>query len=78
MNDLEAVIAENLCEYIVVKPSLIGGIDQTLKISSFAAEDNIQTVISSTYDGPIALTGWCAVARMLHLKPHRFRTVTFY
>ena len=62
MNDLEAVIAENLCEYIVVKPSLIGGIDQTLKISSFAAKDNIQTVISSTYDGPIALTGWCAVA----------------
>ena len=62
MNDLEAVIAENLCEYIVVKPSLIGGIDQTLKISSFAAKDNIQTVISSTYDGPIALKGWCAVA----------------
>ncbi|MEC7118067.1 MAG: enolase C-terminal domain-like protein, partial [Actinomycetota bacterium] len=62
MNDLEAVIVENLCEYIVVKPSLIGGIDQTLKISSFAAKDNIQTVISSTYDGPIALTGWCAVA----------------
>lgn len=42
LNDLEAVIAENLCEYIVVKPSLIGGIDQTLKISSFAAHHLLQ------------------------------------
>tara|TARA_B100001769_G_scaffold274854_1_gene274479 strand:+ start:1349 stop:2323 length:975 start_codon:yes stop_codon:yes gene_type:complete len=62
INDLEAVISENLGEYIVVKPSLIGGIDQTLEISSYAAENNIQTVISSTYDGPIALQGWCSVA----------------
>lgn len=62
INDLNTIISENLGEYIVVKPSLIGGIDQTLKISSHAAENNIQTVISSTYDGPIALQGWCAVA----------------
>ena len=62
INDLNTIISENLGEYIVVKPSLIGGIDQTLKISSHAAEKNIQTVISSTYDGPIALQGWCAVA----------------
>ena len=62
INDLNTIISENLGEYIVIKPSLIGGIDQTLKISSHAAENNIQTVISSTYDGPIALQAWCAVA----------------
>ncbi len=62
INDLKAFISENLGEYIVIKPSLIGGIDQTLEISSYAEENNIQTVISSTYDGPIALQGWCAVA----------------
>ena len=62
INDLEAAISENLGEYIVIKPSLIGGIDQTLEISSYAAKNNIQPVISSTYDGPTALQGWCAVA----------------
>jgi o-succinylbenzoate synthase len=65
INDLEAVISENLGEYIVIKPSLIGGIDQTLKISSYAAKNNIQPVISSTYDGPTALQGWCAVASIV-------------
>ena len=62
INDLDTIISENLGEYIVVKPSLIGGIDRTLEISSYAEENNIQTVISSTYDGLIALQGWCAVA----------------
>ena len=62
VDDLEAVISEKLGEYIVIKPSLIGGIDQTLEIYSSAAANNIQTVLSSTYDGPIALQAWCAIA----------------
>ena len=60
--DGKAVIQENLGEFLVIKPSLIGGINQTLEISSYARKSNIQTIISSTYDGPAALQAWCALA----------------
>lgn len=62
IDDLEEITLENLSDYIIVKPSLVGGINRTLDVSSYAAENNIQTVISSTYDGPISLPAWCAIA----------------
>ncbi len=61
-DDLEVAIQNKLAEYVVLKPSLIGGIDQTVTVSNHLAEKGIHVVLSSTYDGPVGLRAWCELA----------------
>jgi len=65
MEDLDTIISENLGDYVVIKPALNGGIDSSLEFSRCASDNGLQTIISSTYDGPIALGAWCALAASL-------------
>lgn len=59
---LEYGLQNKLMDYVVVKPSLVGGIDDTLQIAKEAQSNGIQVVISSTYDGPVGLRTWCHLA----------------
>lgn len=61
-DDLELAIQNDLAEYVILKPSLIGGIDQTITVSNHLAMKGIHVVLSSTYDGPVGLRAWCELA----------------
>jgi o-succinylbenzoate synthase len=55
-------IEESLTDYVVLKPSLLGGIEPVLKIAKLAEDKGISVIVSSTYDGPVGLHSWCHLA----------------
>jgi o-succinylbenzoate synthase len=55
-------IEEDLTDHVILKPSLLGGIDPVLKIAELAKNKGISVIVSSTYDGPIGLYSWCHLA----------------
>lgn len=63
--DVEAVTASGACGAVVIKPTLVGGIDVVKPMVTTLRAAGVRTVLSSTYEGPVGLTAWCHVAAAL-------------
>lgn len=55
--DAEKFIANKAASFLILKPMMLGGIIPTLKIADLAKENNIQTVITSSFETVIGRTG---------------------
>jgi o-succinylbenzoate synthase len=56
-SDAEKFISNKAASFLVLKPMMLGGIIPALKIADFASENNIQTVITSSFETVIGRTG---------------------
>ena len=59
-------------QYAIIKPNLLGGISQALWLNSQLTKRSIKTVISSSFEGPIGISG---LHKIHHLFPHEFTEV---
>jgi o-succinylbenzoate synthase len=48
------IIDKGICRVLILKPMMLGGIINTLKIAKEAYKKNIKTIISSSFEGPLA------------------------
>jgi o-succinylbenzoate synthase len=53
-HDLDAVLA--VCDYVVVKPMALGGVDEALRAAERARESGVEPVVTTTIDGVVART----------------------
>lgn len=63
--DVDTVVARGLADVVVVKPSLVGGISDTVALATRAGAGGLDVVLSSVYDGPVGLAAWCHLAAAL-------------
>tara|TARA_B100000686_G_scaffold295236_1_gene325958 strand:+ start:258 stop:1259 length:1002 start_codon:yes stop_codon:yes gene_type:complete len=60
--DIEHMIFEGGASFIILKPTLLGGIDPVLVLSKQVRKLGAYPVLSSVYDGPVGLCTWCHLA----------------
>lgn len=53
-HDLDAVLAA--CDYVVLKPMALGGVDEALRAAERARERGVEPVVTTTVDGVVART----------------------
>lgn len=64
--DAEKFISHKAASFLVLKPMMIGGIIPALKIADLARENNIQTVITSSFESVIGRTGIVNAAALVN------------
>jgi L-alanine-DL-glutamate epimerase-like enolase superfamily enzyme len=53
-HDLDSVLAA--CDYVVLKPMALGGVDEALRAAERAREEGVEPVVTTTIDGVVART----------------------
>lgn len=54
IEDAKIIMDQGICRVLVLKPMMLGGIINTLKIAQEADKKNIKTIITSSFEGPLA------------------------
>jgi L-Ala-D/L-Glu epimerase len=65
-SDAEKFISAKAASFLVLKPMMLGGIVPALKIADLAKENNIQTVITSSFETVIGRTGIVNAAALVN------------
>jgi len=63
-SDLDALLAEEACDAVVLKPMLIGGVFKTSALSHLAAKAGKEVIITHCLDGPMGQASATLAARL--------------
>lgn len=69
LSDAEILINSGKIKYIVLKPSLTGGINDFFTIKKLAGEKNVNLIVSSAFESPL---GFSLVSVLASTVSHRF------
>jgi O-succinylbenzoate synthase len=59
-------LATPICDVVILKPTIIGGISKTMTLAAEASQRGIRTVVSSTLESGIGLTALVQLSAVLH------------
>lgn len=73
------ILTNSPIEFLVIKPSIIGGIRETARIIKLANETNKQVIISSSFEGPIGKRMLVMLASLTnHNHAHGLDTMEYF
>lgn len=78
LNPIESLVVHDRVTHIIIKPSLVGGIEQCRKICEVAKEGGKEVVFSSAFESGIGLAHIVRIAQLLGYKgPHGVDTLKY-
>lgn len=75
VNDPSCSIPDSV-KYVVIKPSLLGGMSETAKLSKAAESRGIDVVISSCFESPVGLVHLAKISSLVDSKRCRYHGIS--